>query len=222
MVPFLRALSDGKQHRSADVAQELAVELRIDADELAQLLPSGRMTVWRSRVHWASQYLSQAEAITRLQRGVFVLAERGRQLLAEHPDGLSTSDLHAFPEFVDFVNRSRRTAVSSVPPTSAVQDTTPQERVEAAALEVNASVAAELLQRINSQPPAFLEKVVLDLLLAMGYAGSSGRADHLGGTGDEGVDGVLRQDALGLDLITSKRRGTPRVGSSADPTSKPS
>ncbi len=214
MAPFLRALSDGQPHRSADVAEVLAGELGITAEELARLLPSGKMTVWRSRVHWAAQYLSQAGAITRVQRGVFVLSERGRTLLAEHPSGVSTADLLAFPEFVDFVNRGKRTGSSAVVPAAATpQEATPQERVEAAAAEVNAAVAAELLQRINGELPAFLEKVVLDLLLAMGYAGALGRAEHLGGVGDEGVDGVIRQDALGLDRIyvQAKRYASGRV-----------
>lgn len=213
MAPFLAVLQDGQPHRSADVAGTLARQLHLPADELGLLLPSGKLTVWRSRVHWASQYLSQAGAITRVQRGVFVIADRGRALLTAHPDGVSTADLMQFAEFVDFVNRSKRPTAVAEAAVAPAGDVSPQERMEAAASELEAAVAAELLQRINAQPPAFLEKVVLDLLVAMGYAGVLGRADHLGGTGDEGVDGVVRQDALGLDLIyvQAKRYASGRV-----------
>lgn len=136
-------------------------------------------------------------------------------MLAEHPGGLGRSDLLQFPEFVDFTTR-RRPGEDPTPapglPTLAA-GTSPQERLEVAAAEVNDTVAAELLQRINEQLPEFLEKVVLQLLVAMGYAGSLGRADHLGGSGDEGVDGVVRQDALGLDRIyvQAKRYSSGRV-----------
>lgn len=213
MAPFLAVLQDGQPHRSADVAGTLARQLDLPADELGLLLPSGKLTVWRSRVHWASQYLSQAGAITRVQRGVFVIADRGRGLLAAHPDGVSTADLMQFSEFVDFVNRSKRPTAVAEAPAAPAGDLSPQERMDAAASELAAAVAAELLQRINAQPPAFLEKVVLDLLVAMGYAGALGRADHLGGTGDEGVDGIVSQDALGLDLIyvQAKRYASGKV-----------
>ena len=125
----------------------------------------------------------------------------------------STADLMQFAEFVDFVNRSKRLTAVAEAAVAPAGDVSPQERMEAAASELEAAVAAELLQRINAQPPAFLEKVVLDLLVAMGYGGVLGRADHLGGTGDEGVDGVVRQDALGLDLIyvQAKRYASGRV-----------
>jgi len=215
MLPLLRALRDGQPHRISEVARDLAVELGIEEEQMAELLPSGKVTVWRSRTQWASQYLSQAGAITRTQRGVFVISERGRKLLAEHPGGLGRSDLLQFPEFVDFTTR-RRPGEDPTPapelPTLAA-GTSPQERLEVAAAEVNDTVAAELLQRINEQLPEFLEKVVLQLLVAMGYAGSLGRADHLGGSGDEGVDGVVRQDALGLDRIyvQAKRYSSGRV-----------
>jgi len=107
MLPLLRALRDGQPHRISEVARDLAVELGMEEEQLAELLPSGKVTVWRSRTQWASQYLSQARAILRTQRGVFVLYERGRKLLAEHPGGLGRSDLLQFPEFVDFTPRRR-------------------------------------------------------------------------------------------------------------------
>ncbi len=208
MLPVLRQLSDGDEHAVRDVAAALATEFHLTQDELAALLPSGRMTVWRSRVHWATQYLYQARAIARPRRGVFTITDRGRELLAAHPDRVGNAELLQFEEFRDFKSRSRLGVAPSTvvdapeaPPVESVDPTTPYDRIEAAAEEANTAVASELLTRINEQAPEFLERVVLDLLVAMGYAGAQGNPEHLGRSGDEGIDGVLNQDALGLDRI---------------------
>lgn len=209
MAPVLRQLADGGQHAVKDMAAALAVGFGLTDDELAQVLPSGRLTVWRSRVHWATQYLYQAGAISRSRRGVFTITDRGRALLAQHPARVGNAELEQFEEFRDFKSRSRsassRTEVieASAPGASIelVDRATPHDRIAAAADEANTAVAAELLARINEQPPEFLERVVLDLLVAMGYAGALGNPEHLGRSGDEGIDGVLNQDALGLDRI---------------------
>lgn len=213
MAPLLRQLLDGREHHVRELSANLAAERGLTAEELAQMVPSGKMTVWRSRVHWATQYLYQARAISRSKRGVFAITDRGRQLVAEQPDRVGNEHLEQFEEFRDFKNRSRTGAprppqngdVAQAAPTKPVpgeiSSATPYERIAAAAAEANAAVAAELLQRINEQPPEFLERVVLDLLVAMGYAGALGKQEHLGRSGDEGIDGVLDQDALGLDRI---------------------
>lgn len=217
MAPFLNELADGQAHAVRDVADQLANHLALPEAELSEPLPSGKITVWRSRVHWASQYLYQAGAITRSRRGIFVITDRGRALLANHPDRVGNDELMQFEEFRDFKQRARsaqRTAEplqSDVEPAS--QWASPQDRLESAVSEANATVAADLLRRINEQPPVFLERVVLDLLVALGYAGAMGRAEQLGRSGDEGVDGVVREDALGLDRIyvQAKRYGSGRT-----------
>jgi restriction system protein len=217
-------LLDGREHQVRELAASLATERGLTAEELAQMVPSGKMTVWRSRVHWATQYLYQARAISRSRRGVFAITDRGRQLLAQHPDRVGNEHLEQFEEFRDFKNRSRadgpRRPQNDAAPTTSnepvpgeTSSATPYERIAAAAAEANAAVAAELLQRINEQPPEFLERVVLDLLVAMGYAGALGKQEHLGRSGDEGIDGVLDQDALGLDriYIQAKRYASGRT-----------
>lgn len=216
MAPFLRELADGQTHPVRGISDTLAAGLGLAANELAELLPSGKMTVWRSRVHWASQYLYQAGAIARQRRGVFTITDRGRRLLAEHPDRVGNDDLMQFEEFRDFKHRARSAQRTAEPIQAdaepALQWASPQDRLESAVSEANATVAAELLRRINEQQPAFLERVVLDLLVALGYAGAMGGAEQLGRSGDEGVDGVLREDALGLDRIyvQAKRYGSGR------------
>lgn len=203
MAPLLHRLADGQPHRVRDLADELAKDFGLTDEELSEVLPSGRSSVWRSRLHWATQYLSQARAIDRLARGVFAINDRGRALLAEHPDRIGNDELEPFQEFREFRARSRAVGAPSSPQgePAPVLEVTPDERIAAAVAEVHAAVASELLQRIGSQPPHFLERLVLRLLVAMGYAGARGSTDHLGRSGDEGVDGVIKQDALGLDRI---------------------
>lgn len=222
MAPVLHELSDGREWAAKDLAAALVPVFSLADEELAQTLPSGQ-SLWRSRVQWATQYLYQARAIVRPRRGVFMITDRGRTLLAAHPARVGNEHLEEFEEFRDFKNRSRteattpthRTSATPAPVTapSAPSDATPYDRIASAAAEANAAVAAELLQRINEQPPEFLERVVLDLLVAMGYAGALGKQEHLGRSGDEGIDGVLDQDALGLDriYIQAKRYASGRT-----------
>jgi restriction system protein len=133
---------------------------------------------------------------------------RGRKVVAEHPDRVDVRVLSEFPEFIDFKGRTRVPRQAGEP---AVDDneTTPREAVSAAVSEANAAVAAEVLDRVRRREPAFLERLVLSVLTAMGYGGAAGAAEHLGKVGDEGLDGVIRQDALGLDRIyvQAKRYG---------------
>lgn len=224
MAPVLRELADGTERATRDLAAALAPVFSLTDEELAQSLPSGQ-SLWRSRVQWATQYLYQARAIVRPRRGVFTITDRGRALLAAHPERVGNEHLEEFEEFRDFKNRSRgetttptyrtRTAPMPVPAAGPSESSgaTPYDRIASAAAEANAAVAAELLQRINEQPPEFLERVVLDLLVAMGYAGALGKQEHLGRSGDEGIDGVLDQDALGLDriYIQAKRYASGRT-----------
>jgi len=218
MAPVLRKLDDGHEHPVKELTTEIAADLGLTDDELTVVLPSGRMTVWRSRVHWATQYLYQAGAIARSKRGVFTITERGRSLLREHPERVGNEQLEQFEEYRDFKSRSRQPSGSAASDagqglTPDAFEGTPYDRIAVAAAEANSAVAAELLARINTQPPEFLEKIVLELLVAMGYAGALGAAEHLGRSGDEGVDGVIRQDALGLDqiFVQAKRYASGRT-----------
>jgi len=161
-------------------------------------------------VHWANTHLYQARAITRSRRGVYSITDRGRQLLGQHPDRIVLKDLEQFKEFRDFRARGRAKPADSKEPTEtsapmgpepAVEVEAPDLRAAAAAEEANAAVQSDLLRHLNEQPPEFLERAVLDLLVAMGYAGAKGRQLHLGKSGDEGFDGVIYQDKLGLDRV---------------------
>jgi restriction system protein len=219
MQPVLAVHADGREHSSSDIREALAARFGLTDEDRRRLLPSGRTPLFNNRAHWAVTYLAQALALERTRRGHTRITERGRQLLDCHPERVGTDDLEEFPEFVAFVSRStgraRRPsseqrgngdhdAAAATPSSSATprDATTPDEVMDAAYRELHSALADELLERIKAQQPAFFEGLVLDVLTAMGYGGSrSDAAERLGRAGDGGIDGVIREDALGLDVI---------------------
>lgn len=213
MLPVLRSVADGKEHRLADVRTVLAEQIGLTDEDLALKIPSGA-PVFNSRVHWAVTYLAQAGLLRRPRRGVVELTDRGNEVLAEAPASVDNSLLARYPEFLELKMRARAgqqdaAAAELTPGPLASSKGTPREQLADAVEEANAAVAAELLNRIRDREPAFLEQLVLRLLTAMGYGGRAGAAEHLGRSGDQGLDGVIRQDALGLDrvYVQAKRYG---------------
>jgi restriction system protein len=150
--------------------------------------------------------------LSRPKRGVVRITGRGRKVAAAHPDRVDVRVLSEFPEFIDFKSRSHGPRQADQPEL-AESETTPREAVSTAVDEANAAVAAEVLDRVRQREPAFLERLVLAVLTAMGYGGAAGAAEHLGKSGDEGLDGVIRQDPLGLDRIyvQAQRYGASRA-----------
>ncbi len=208
MVPVLKVLSDGGEHRRKDVRIRAVESLNLTDAELAETLPGGGNRA-RNRVGWAISYLSQAGAIERPQRGVLVITDVGRTLLAAHPNGLTRHNLEGLPGYEAFRERSRtkraqrredREGASGNDPADSF-DESPLERLAEAISELDTQVSDDLVQRIREMPPEFLERAVLKLLRAMGYGGSDDSEEHLGQSSDGGVDGVIRQDALGLERI---------------------
>lgn len=196
--PALTALSDGAELASRAIVDEVVAAMSLDADQIKQTITSGQGRV-QNRIQWALSYLFQAGAVQRPQRGHYRITERGTQLLASHPNSLSVADLRQFPEFQDFQTRTR---TSTSPGSDAGGDeATPLEQIETASVRLDSAVSADLVERIRQQAPEFLEKAVVQLLVAMGYGGSHGDGQHLGGSGDGGFDGVINQDPLGLGRI---------------------
>jgi restriction system protein len=177
-----------------------------EADRQA-LLPSGRQPVINNRVHWALAYLNKAGLITRLRRGVYDASDAGRALAQQPPDRITLAFLNAnYPAIRAFRGEGRDDAEPIVTTQSAAPDTapavTPEATIDEALAAIDARLRDELLALLLEKPPAFFEKVVVDLLLAMGYGSPESDAGQVsGGTGDGGIDGVIRQDRLGLDLI---------------------
>ncbi len=204
MLPVLQHASKGKT-RVPECAASIADALGLSEEEREEMLPSGRQRVLHNRIHWAKFYMSKAGLIESPSRGVFAAADLGLDLLKTAPLAIDVEMLKSYPAFSDFYNRgSVDTSVNELPATlnAAESSSTPEEQIDAASTILHSVLKAELLQRILAQSPSFFERVIVDLLVAMGYGGSHERAAlHLGRSGDSGVDGVIDEDRLGLDRI---------------------
>jgi restriction system protein len=204
MIHVLSAATDGEV-RIGDVVERLADRLGLTPEERAELLPSGKQTLFANRVHWAKTYLNKASLIELTRRGYFRVTDRGRQVIAAHPQRIDNAFLNQFAEFRQFRERSVRGSGEEQPQAEAIfekSQETPDEVMRTAHKQIEAALAQDLLDRIYTSPPVFFERLIVSLLLKMGYGGSAtdaGRA--LGRSGDDGVDGVIDQDALGLDRV---------------------
>jgi restriction system protein len=207
MAPALHALADGREHSVPHLREAVASQFSLTEGDLRATIPSGGL-LFANRLHWAITYLYHAGLVARPRRGVVQITQRGREVLAKHPDRVDVGVLSQFDEFIEFRTPSRRGRQPESTEAD-ISETTPHETVSAAVEEANAAVAVEVLDRVRGREPAFLEHLVLDVLTAMGYGGAAGAAEHLGRSGDQGLDGVIRQDALGLDRIyvQAKRYG---------------
>jgi restriction system protein len=185
------------------VRQQLAEEFALTQADLDEELPSGRAKTFPNRVGWATTYLFRCGLIDRRRRSVYAITARGQEVLKNYPSRVDLGVLSQFPEFHEF--RRAQTDVTKTAPVRVAQPddaATPEERMSIAHVELRAALAAELLDRIVAKPPDFFEQLVLDVLAAMGYGGRrDDAAERLGQSGDEGVDGVIREDRLGLDQI---------------------
>nr|WP_276555631.1 restriction endonuclease [Bradyrhizobium elkanii] len=207
MLPVLKLAGDGDEHRMSDVVDTLARQLKLTDAERDELLPKGKQPTFNNRVHWAKTYLVKAKLLVATRRAHFKITERGRSVLSENLDRIDKKFLTQFDEFNAFVGTvpTGVTPPETLPKATeeiAASESTPDELLRATIKEVESALAAELIARICEASPAFFEKLVVDLLLKMGYGGSrtdAGRA--IGKTGDGGIDGVIDQDQLGLDRI---------------------
>jgi restriction system protein len=206
MLPLLRLASDGREHRFRDAVEQLASEFRISDTERAELLPSGTAPLFDNRVGWARTYLKQAGLLRSPKRGIFQITDVGRALLAENPRRIDIALLDRYEAFREFRNRRRDKSESETeskpPQEDAAADQTPEDALAAAYQQLRANLEGELLDQIKAASAAFFERLVIDLLVAMGYGGSrqdAGRA--IGRSGDEGIDGIIKEDKLGLDGI---------------------
>jgi restriction system protein len=205
MLPVLR-LAAASETRIAECAVKIANEFHLSDADVAELLPSGKQTRFKNRLNWAKSYLGQAGLIETTKRGYFRATQAGRDVLQSGVAKIDKPYLERFPSYLEFKARSGQNgeeepqvlAVAS----QAQNSKTPEERIDAAALEINGQLRTQLLQQIMEATPGFFEKLIVDLLIAMGYGGDRAEAGRrIGGTGDGGVDGVIDQDSLGLDMV---------------------
>jgi restriction system protein len=202
MRPLLELASDGKDHSNVEAREALARGFNLTEEEKHALLPSGRQGIFVNRVAWAKVYLQQAGLLERPQRGHLRITELGRKALLEAPERITIGFLQKFPGFADFRSPKAKTKAEQLETNAEEEERTPEETLEAAHLRLRADLAAELLSRVKKSSPTFFERLVVELLLKMGYGGSREEAgEAVGAAGDEGIDGVISEDRLGLDTI---------------------
>ena len=201
MLPVLRSAANGEV-KISDVVRQLGVELALTEAELSELLPSGKETRFSNRVNWAKSYLGKAGLVTLTKRAHFEISEAGAKVLAAPPARINIKFLEQFPGFNAFKESTAGTSAAGASPEEPLKNLTPDEVIRSAYDALNQSLSVELLSKVQAAPAEFFERLVVQLLVAMGYGGSAieaGRA--IGKSGDGGVDGVIDQDALGLDRI---------------------
>lgn len=205
MLPIIVELADRKSRKSSALVAMISEQFGLTEDERATRIPSGRQPVIFNRVHWAITYLAKCGLIERPARGVVKITDRGVAVLAENPTRIDLKYLSRFPEYAAFVSPSEKRLEpgESAKELTAAQPSslTPDERLRAAHDEITETLRSDLLSHVLVQSPAFFEQLVVDLLLAMGFGDRSKPAERLGRSGDGGVDGVISQDALGLDQV---------------------
>jgi restriction system protein len=201
MRPLLEHLADGQEHDRQETLVVLAERFGLTQTELAELLPSGKQPVFANRIAWAKSHLKGAGMLDAPKRGVSVITEAGKNLLKQHDGPVNMNVLMQFPSYQEF--RSPKTASStSSPQLVDPEKLTPEEHIEYGFEQHRRLLASDLIEKVKVSPPDFFERLVVELLVAMGYGGSrsdAGRA--VGKGGDGGIDGIIKEDKLGLDTI---------------------
>lgn len=203
MLPLLKHVSDGQEHKYRDLIERLAAEFDVTDEERKELLASGNQAIFDNRVGWAKTYLKKAGLLDSPKRAIFVITNLGRETLAKNPDRIDAKYLRQFPAFLEFQNASRNEHETEEEITNiSINEQTPEESLDKAYQKIRKSLASELLNKVVDLSPAFFERLVVELLVKMGYGGSikdAGKA--MGKSGDEGIDGTIKEDKLGLDII---------------------
>ncbi len=203
MLPLLKLVSDKQEYKYRDLIEKLAIEFHVTDEERKELLTSGNQAIFDNRVGWAKTYLKKAGLLDSPKRSTFVITQIGLDTLKKNPDRLDAKYLRQFPAFLEFQNASRNDNDSEeeivIVETS---EQTPEENLDKAYQRIRKSLASDLLNRVVDLSPTFFERLVVELLVKMGYGGSikdAGKA--IGKSGDEGIDGTIKEDKLGLDII---------------------
>jgi restriction system protein len=207
MLPLLRLAADGEEHSLRSAVDRLANEFHLSGEDRAELLPSGGQARFDNRVGWARTYMKKAGLLEFPRRGYFKITGRGREALKQDPAAINVKFLERYPEFLEF--RARSSGPKAAKPTateseavSAQQPLDPLEAMETAYEAIRGDLVSELLEQVMRCSPDFFERLVVDLLVRMGYGGTrkdAGRA--VGKSGDGGIDGIINEDRLGLEVV---------------------
>ncbi len=200
MLPLMRHCQDGQEH-SSDTVDALAKYFKLTDEELNALLPSGVQEVFRNRIAWAKSHLKMAGLLSNPRRGIYQITARGQEVLSKSPPAINLRFLLQFPEYVAFrsIHRERSDEIDEQEANHAA---TPEESLETSYAKIRDDLAVDILQRLKTCSPTFFERLVVEVIVKMGYGGSrldAGKA--IGKSGDGGIDGMIKEDKLGLDAI---------------------
>jgi len=201
--PLLEIAADGREHSLREGRDRIAKEMGLSQADLGERLPSGTQTKFDNRAAWAKSYFIQAKVLDGTRRGYFQITERGRELLRQGHHRIDIKVLNQYPEFVEFhTSQPAGGAGGTAEADKEPSKTTPEEVLQQAYQNIRNDLAAELLAHIQNNTPQFFERLVVDLMVAMGYGGTIRDAGQaIGQSGDEGIDGIIKEDRLGLDVI---------------------
>ena len=204
MLPVLKALSDGSDVQVAEVCARVAAAEGLTPDDLSERTRGGHTTKLKDRVSWSITHFLYAGLVKRVRRAVYRITSDGKQLLSRHPTRIDLKLLLQYPAYVEWKNRTHRKSPRIERPEQQENESeeTPEETLDRAAGELRTVLEAEVLARVRNADSAFLERAVVDLLIAMGYGGGDAAMGRVTGrSGDGGIDGTIREDALGLDEV---------------------
>ena len=199
--PLLDLAADGREHSLAEARAIIAKRMDLSEEDLKEMLPSGTQSKFYNRVAWAKSYFVKARILRSPRRGHFQIEARGQELHKQGHERITVGILNQYPEFVEFHTAKTEGAVTAeVVDGSAAE--TPEETLQKAYQDIRADLASEVLSLIKTNSPEFFESLVVDLMIALGYGGSRSDAGHsIGRSGDEGIDGIINEDRLGLDVV---------------------
>jgi restriction system protein len=215
MLPIMKIAEDGNEHTARELRQRIGEQLGLTEEERKELLPSGTQPVFTNRLAWARAHLTMAGLLEKTGKGRFRITQRGKEAMASNPPTVNLRFLFQFPEYAKARNEAKTdTAAEPASHASTTEVASPQERIELAFRDLNNSLTTELRSKLASIDPFRFEQVVLDLLVKMGYGGSKKEAAQVTQrTADEGIDGLINEDRLGLEVIyIQAKRWKHKVG----------
>ena len=211
MLPFLKEIGNGKEYSTRELVEKLAMKFNLTEEEKKRKLASGSRLIFVDRVNWAKTYLKKAGLLLSPRRGTVLITDTGKNVLQENLVKIDANYLSKFDSFGEFFYGNSKTTSSNSAilekendSSKEIEDdsTTPEEKLADSYIEIRNALSEELLEKIHDMTPDFFEKLVIDLLVKMGYGGSVNDAGKaIGKTGDEGIDGIIKEDRLGLDMI---------------------
>ena len=202
MLPLLKLSADGEIHQFCQTVETLAKDFQLTDEERKELLPSGKQPTFHNRVGWARTYMAKAGLLDSPKRGTFKITDRGRKVIAQDLKEIDKQFLEQYPEFNQFQQIKRDKVKTTISSDNLAIKETPEEVLESAYQNLRGNLVQELLINIKNCSPEFFERLVVDLLLRMGYGGSRKEAgEAVGRSSDGGIDGIIKEDRLGLDII---------------------